>query len=257
MSSTAFRRVALLAAGATLGLATLTGTAAADTAGWTGTGDIHWMVDASALPLISGYTNNNTLVTSAFNNARTNVMGTPAAGLVPDSLPTKTYETYAAFQNAFPNLAPGSWVVYDLESWSQSAPDNTDPATYMTEFVTLAHSNPDPTQWIHVILAPALDLVQTMTTSADDCYNSADPNYQNYLTNCQIPTLVGNAQPDAYEVQSQHFEACTAAGITGCTITYQSFVQQSVAQHSPSTPPCPRWPACPPIPVARSATAQR
>jgi hypothetical protein len=220
MRSKLLVRLARLLAGVAIGLVALPGTAQAATSGWTGTSDVHWMIDANALTLISGYTGNNTLVVNAFNNNRTNVMGTPTAGLVPSALTTKTYENYAAFQSALPNLAAGTWVVYDLESWSMSDPDNTDPATYMTEFVNLAHQNS-----INVILAPALDLVKTMS-----CDNTADKGYQNYLTNCQIPTLVANAGPDAYEIQSQYFEACTAPGMTGCATTYLSFVQAAASQ---------------------------
>ncbi|HEV3359447.1 MAG TPA: hypothetical protein VG247_21795 [Pseudonocardiaceae bacterium] len=194
----------------------------------TATPGIHWLVTAAALPLISGSTGNQKLVTNAFDNARTDIMGPPPAGWAPPVAQVRGFESLADFRSAFPNLAPGTWVLYDLESWSASDPDNTDPATYLKNFVALAHSNPDPSKWLHVIAAPAADVGSAITVSS--CNVAGEPGWRNYVDNCDVPAMVGEAKPDLFEIQSQSIERCTDSKVKNCATTFPTFVGDSLAQ---------------------------
>jgi hypothetical protein len=188
----------------------------AATTGWTGTGDIRWMINSGAIDLINGNTGNTTLTTNAFDNDRTNETGTIAPNW--QSVPTRTYTSYTSFTSDVTNLAPGSWVLYDNEAWTFTPPpEQQDPGTYMAKFVALAHRHQ-----IHVILTPAVDITTKMTS----CEVTADPSWQNYLTNCDLPTLAGDAHPDAFEIQAQGYQDNTDPTSTQCGC-YAWFVRQA------------------------------
>jgi len=186
--------------------------------GWTGTGDIRWMINSGAIDLINGNTGNATLTTNAFDDNRTNETGTVAPNW--QSLPTTTYPSYTAFSAAVTQLAAGSWVIYDNESWTFTpSREQQDPGTYMAKFVALAHQHQ-----IHVILTPAVDITTKMS-----CHVTSDPSWQNYLTNCHLPTLAGDAHPDAFEIQSQGYQDDTDATSTQCGC-YAWFTRQAASQ---------------------------
>ena len=205
---------------AACGVATASGTThpQAVTSGWTGTGDIHWMINSNAIDLINSAAGNTTLTTGAFDNNRTNETGTVPSNW--QSLPTTTYPSYQSFSSAVAKLAPGSWVIYDNESWTFTpAAEQQDPGAYMAKFVALAHQHQ-----VHVILTPALDITTKMS-----CAVTGAPNWQNYLTNCRLPALAGAAHPDAFEIQAQSYQDNTDATVTGCGC-YAWFVRQAASQ---------------------------
>jgi hypothetical protein len=59
-------------------------------------------------------------------------------------------------------------------------------------------------------------------------YQDFRSGWKNYLTNCSVPTIVAQANPDEYEIQSQQYEANTSAGSScGC---FSWFVGQAAGQ---------------------------
>ena len=187
---------------------------------WTSPSSIRWMVARSAVDTIDTYVGSTTLTTNTFDNPRTNEMGTLTAGW--SAIPTTIYQSEAAFATAAANHQISTpWVVYDTEDWPATpANEQQDPATYMKNFVYVAHQYlPHP---LHVILAPANDLVRSMS-----CYVSSDPIWKNYLSGCKLPVLAARAHPDVFEIQAQGYENDTSGG-TGCGC-YAWFVRQAAA----------------------------
>ena len=186
----------------------------------------HWIISSHAIGLIDGYTGATTLTTNAFNVTSTAEIGRPANGWA--SKRTATYTFYgpvsksSSFLYALKHGTVPEGTVYvmlDMESWALTPhPEKVSPKVYLREFVTTARQHGYST-----ILAPSIDLTKGMA-----CAKTADPAWRNYLTNCTVPKIVAQANPDVYEVQSQQYEANTSgASNCGC---FAWFVGQAAAQ---------------------------
>jgi hypothetical protein len=185
-----------------------------------------WIVTSHAIGLIDGYTGSTELTTNAFNNPSTAEIGRPANGWV--SKRTATYTFYgpvsksSSFLYALKHgtVPKGTiYVMLDMESWALTPhQEKVSPKVYMRQFVTAAHDH-----GYQAILAPSIDLTKGMA-----CRKTSAPAWKNYLTNCSVPTIVAQAKPEVYEIQSQRYEANTSAGSNcGC---FAWFVKQAVAQ---------------------------
>jgi hypothetical protein len=185
-----------------------------------------WMISTRAIGLINSYTGSGTLTTSAFDVPSTAEIGGRAAGWV--TQPTATYTFYGPVSKSSSFLyalkhhkvpADTVYVMLDMESWALTPhPEQVTPKVYMKEFVTTANEH-----GYKAILAPSIDLTTGMT-----CNKTSDPAWKNYLLNCSVPTIVAQAGPAVYEVQSQRYEANTSAGTNcGC---FEWFVDQAAAQ---------------------------
>jgi hypothetical protein len=184
------------------------------------------LISGKAISLIDGYVGNNSLTVGAFNVPTTLETGTVTTGWV--SQRARTFDAYgpvtstASFLYALANHTLGnvSYVLYDNESWSMTpSNEQADPGTYMSDFVGTAHAN-----GLKAILAPSLDLTTKMTS----CDVSAKPSWENYLTNCDLPALVGAAAPDVYSIQAQSLQNDTSSSSNcGC---YDWFVAQAAAE---------------------------
>lgn len=192
----------------------------------------NWIITSGAVSLINGQTGNQTLTTNAFDVPSTAEIGTPAAGWA--SQRTTTYTFYGPVSKSSSFLyalkhhtvpAGTVYVLLDIESWSLTPhSEQVTPKVYMKEFVDTAHQH-----GYKAILAPSIDLTTGMT-----CDNTSDPSWKNYLVNCAVPTIVGQAGPDVYEIQSQHYEANTSASTDcGC---FAWFVGQAAGQARSAIP---------------------
>jgi hypothetical protein len=191
-----------------------------------------WMINSSAIGLINGYTGNGTLTTNAFDVATTIEVGTPAAKWVSQSTATFTFYGPVSKKSSFlyavkHHLVPKGtvYVLLDMESWSLTPhSEQVTPKVYLREFVSAAHKD-----GYEAIVAPSLDLTTGMS-----CSKSADPSWKNYLEDCSVPTIVANADPDVYDVQSQSFEANTSAN-SDCEC-FAWFVDQAASQAHADVP---------------------
>lgn len=167
----------------------------------------------------------NTLTVNAFDLATTLETGTVSSGWVTQHV--RTFDAYGPATNttsllyalASHTLGSATYVLYDNESWAMTpSNEQADPGTYMADFVATAHAN-----GLKAILAPSLDLTNKITA----CDVSSEPSWENYLTSCDLPALVGAAAPDVYSIQAQSLQNNTSSGSScGC---YQWFVDQSAA----------------------------
>lgn len=186
--------------------------------GWSSATDVRWLIDSGALTTLDGVANGAALATAAFDNPRTNVLGALPSDW--SAARTTTFESYADFQARVSTLPPGSWVLYDNESWRYTPHDEqTDPGAYMADFVTLAHGH-----GLHAILAPALDI-----TTAMSCRVAGEASWQNYVDSCRLPALAARARPDAYEIQSQSYETTTRTGESYADLVDEAAAQARVA----------------------------
>ncbi len=207
--------------------AACSGLAAAASAGPAAAATVsNWIVSSTAIGLIDGYLGSTTLTTDAFDVSSTAEIGKPATGWV--SKRTATYAFYgpvsksSSFLYALKHgLVPKGtvYVMLDMESWALTPhSEQVTPKVYMREFVATAS-----THGYQAILAPSIDLANGMT-----CNKTTDPAWKNYLVNCSVPTIVAQAKPAVYEIQSQRFEANTSASSNcGC---FAWFVSQAAAQ---------------------------
>ncbi len=187
----------------------------------------NWIISAKAISLIDGYTGSNTLTTSAFDVPSTAEIGAPASGWVTQR--TASYTLYGPVSESSSFLyaikhdkVPGGtvYVMLDLESWALTPhPEQVTPKVYMREFVTTAQQH-----GYKAILAPSTNLTTGMT-----CRKTSDPAWKNYLVECHVPTIVAQAGPAVYEIQSQPYEAATSTTATNCGC-FQWFVVQAAAQ---------------------------
>jgi hypothetical protein len=186
----------------------------------------NWIVSSHAIGLIDGYTGSTMLTTNAFDVPSTAEIGRPANGWV--SKRTATYTFYgpvsksSSFLYALKHGTVPKGTVYvmlDMESWALTPhSQQVSPKVYLREFVTAARQH-----GYQAILAPSIDLTKGMA-----CSKTSDPAWKNYLANCSVPTIVAQAKPDVYEIQSQRYEANTsAASSCGC---FAWFVGQAAAQ---------------------------
>jgi hypothetical protein len=185
-----------------------------------------WIVTSHAIGLIDGYTGSATLTTNAFDVPSTAEIGRPANGWV--SRRTATYTFYgpvsksSSFLYALKHGTVPKGTVYvmlDMESWALTPhSEQVTPKIYLREFVTTARKH-----GYQAILAPSINLTKGMA-----CTKTSDPSWKNYLTNCSVPRIVAQANPDVYEIQSQQYEANTSAGSScGC---FSWFVGQAAGQ---------------------------
>jgi hypothetical protein len=186
----------------------------------------NWMISSRAISLINSYTGSGTLTTNAFDVASTDEIGAPARGWVTQRTTTYTFYGPVSKQGSFlyalkhKSVPAGtSYVMLDIESWAQTPhPEQVTPKVYLRQFVSAAHQH-----GYKAILAPSVSLTTGMT-----CNRTSDPAWQNYLVNCSVPTIVAQAQPDVYEIQSQRYEASTGAGTNcGC---YRWFTTAAAGQ---------------------------
>jgi hypothetical protein len=186
----------------------------------------NWVISSRAISLINSYTGSGTLTTNAFDVASTDEIGAPARGWVAQRTTSYTFYgpvskpgsfLYALKHKTVP--AGTSYVMLDMESWANTPhSEQVTPKVYLREFVAAAHKN-----GYRAILAPSVNLTTGMT-----CNQASDPAWQNYLVNCSVPTIVAQAHPEVYEVQSQRYEASTGAGSDcGC---YKWFTTQAAGQ---------------------------
>jgi hypothetical protein len=186
----------------------------------------NWIISSQAIGLINGYTGSTALTTNAFDVASTAEIGQPASGWV--SKRTATFTFYGpvsksgSFLYALKNgkVPQGTvYVMLDMESWALTPhAEQVTPKVYMKQFVTTARKH-----GFQPILAPSISLTKGMA-----CRKTADSGWKNYLVNCSVPTIVADAGPDVYEVQSQSYEANTSTSANcGC---FAWFVSQAAAQ---------------------------
>lgn len=191
-----------------------------------------WMVSSGAIGLIDGYTGTATLTTSAFDVSTTEELGQVASGWVTQR--TVTFTAYGPASSprsllyalAHKRVPAGTrYVLYDDEYWSLTPQDEQrDPGAYMADFVAAAHA-----AGYRAILAPAIDLARGMS-----CYKQGDPAAVNYVSNCSIPRLAGEARPDIYDVQAQLYETDTSLA-AGCNC-YAWLVLESVLEARRASP---------------------
>jgi hypothetical protein len=185
-----------------------------------------WIVTSHAIGLIDGYTGSTTLTTNAFDFSSTAEIGRPANGWVSRRTATYTFYgpvsksssfLYALKQGTVPKGTV--YVMLDMESWALTPhSEQVTPKVYMREFVTTAHKHR-----YQAILAPSINLTKGMA-----CTKTSDPGWKNYLTNCSVPRIVAQANPDVYEIQSQQYEGNISAGSNcGC---FSWFVGQAAGQ---------------------------
>lgn len=201
--------------------------------------NVDWLVGAGAIGNIDSFVGNNSLTTSAFDNPNTYVTGNPGKTWI--SSTTASFSAFGppgspgSFEYALAhNLIPQgtSYVLYDVESWALTpTAEQQNPEFYMSEFVQLATD-----RGYGAILAPAVDLSNAMS-----CHRSADTDFTNYLTNCNLPLLAAEAvaqaaghkcivsqsctnPPPIYEVQAQRFESNTAP------VSYAWFASMAATQ---------------------------
>jgi hypothetical protein len=199
---------------------------AATPSGSHSTGPARWLISRDAIRLIDTYLGNDTLTTSVFDTPTTVETGDPAAGWTSQ----KTVTFYAYGSSSTPHsflyaIAKGlipsgtTYVMYDDENWSMTPLDEQqDPAQYMADFVATAHDN-----GYQAIIAPSPDI-----TTAMSCFDSAKPNWENYLGSCGIPALVAKANADIFEIQAQPYENVTGTGSNcGC---YRWIVSDAVSE---------------------------
>jgi hypothetical protein len=186
----------------------------------------NWLVSDSAIDLINSWWGNDSLATDAFDRSGTRVMfGRPPGWLSEptasfDAVGPVTYQGSFLYDLSHRLIPPGTKaVLLDLEDWSLSQKDEErDPGYFMDEFVAKAHLH-----GYQAILAPGVDLTRAMR-----CENPRQPSYVNYLVNCQLPRLVGEAGPDVYMIQAQAFENGTSLG-SDC-YCYSWFVAAAAAE---------------------------
>ena len=186
----------------------------------------NWMISSHAIGLINGYTGSSALAADAFDVPSTAEIGTPASGWVTRRTATYTFYGPVSKQSSFlyalkhHKVPSGTvYVMLDMESWALTPhPEQVTPKVYMREFVTAAVNH-----GYKAILAPSTNLTTGMT-----CNKTSDPRWKAYLEDCAVPTMVAQAGPAVYEVQSQGYEANTsAASNCGC---FEWFVGQAAAQ---------------------------
>jgi hypothetical protein len=192
----------------------------------------NWLISGKAIGLIDGYVGNNSLTVAAFDVPSTLETGTVSSGWVTQR--TRTFDAYGPVTNsssllyALANHTLGnvSSVLYDNERWAMTpSNEQQDPGTYMADFVSTAHAN-----GLRAILAPSLDLTSKMTS----CDVSSEPSWENYLTSCDLPALVGAAAPDVYSIQAQSLQNDTSSSSNcGC---YGWFVDQAATQSQAVNP---------------------
>lgn len=184
------------------------------------------MISSRAVNLINNYTGSSTLTTGAFDVASTEEIGTPARGWVVQRTTSYTFYGPASKTGSFlyalkHHTVPAgtSYVMLDMESWAKTPhSEQVSPKVYLRQFVSTAHQH-----GYKAILAPSVDLTSGMT-----CNRTSDPAWQNYLANCSVPTIVAQAAPEVYEIQSQRYEASTGGGTScGC---YEWFTTQAAGQ---------------------------
>jgi hypothetical protein len=189
--------------------------------------NIDWLVGSGAISLLDSYVGNSLLSTNAFDNPNTFVTGHPREHW--------TSSTTASFTAYGPPSSPGSfeyalshgllpksttYVLYDDEDWSLTPlAEQQNPELYMTEFVQLATD-----YGYKAILAPAIDL-----TNAMPCYKPGDPDWANYLYDCNIPELAADAGPSIYEVQAQRLESNTSTQTNCDCYTWFADTAESLA----------------------------
>jgi hypothetical protein len=220
------RRRSLLAMGAAA-VAVFAGTAAVASAGPAAGATLsNWMISSQAIGLINGYTGSNTLTTSAFDVPSTAEIGAPAAGWVTQRTATYTFYGPVSKSSSFlyalkhHKVPAGTvYVMLDMESWALTPhQEQVTPKVYMREFVSAATKH-----GYQAILAPSIDLTRGMT-----CTKTSHTAWRNYLSDCSVPTIVAQAGPAVYEIQSQRYEADTSGNSNcGC---FAWFVGQAAGQ---------------------------
>ena len=174
-----------------------------------------WMISSRAISLINNYAGGSALTTNAFDVASTDEIGSPARGWVTQRTTTYTFYGPVSKPGSFLYVlkhhtvpAGTTYVMLDMESWAKTPhSEQVTPKVYLREFVSAAHKH-----GYKAILAPSIDLTTGMT-----CNHTSDPAWKNYLANGSVPTIVAQAAPEVYEIQSQRYEASTGAGLNcGC-----------------------------------------
>jgi hypothetical protein len=186
----------------------------------------NWLVSHGAINLINSWWGNDSLATEAFDRSGTRVMYGPPQGWLSeatasfDAVGPVTYRGSFLYDLSHGLIPAGTKaVLLDLEDWSLSQKDEErDPGYFMDEFVAKAHLH-----GYQAILAPGVDLTRAMR-----CENPRRPSYVNYLLDCQLPRLVGQAGPDVYMIQAQAFENRTSLG-SNC-YCYSWFVATAAAE---------------------------
>jgi hypothetical protein len=185
-----------------------------------------WIVSSHAIALIDGYTGSATLTSNAFDVTSTAEIGRPANGWVSKRTATYTFYGPVSKSSSFlyalrhGTVPKGTvYVMLDMESWALTPhSQQVSPKVYLRQFVTTARQH-----GYQAILAPSVDLTKGMA-----CNKTSDPAWENYLTDCTVPKIVAQANPDVYEIQSQRYEGNTGAGSNcGC---FAWFVGQATAQ---------------------------
>jgi hypothetical protein len=167
-----------------------------------------WVVGRSAINLIDAFWGNDSLAVDAFDRPGTRVTYGRPAGWSSESTASFDAVGPVTFRGSFlydlaHHLIPARTkaVLLDLEDWTLSPADEArEPAYFLDKFVAIAHHN-----GYEAIVAPGTDLTKVMR-----CYQPDEPTYLNYLDNCDLPQLVGQARPDIYEIQAQYLENNTS-----------------------------------------------
>lgn len=198
-----------------------------------GSTGVQWLIGQSGIDTINSYTGSTTLTANVFNSRSSYVFSLPVAS---NWLTHRTayYTSYAAFSAAVAHHrvpAGTTEVMYDNENWS-STPlrEQSNPATYERNFVTLAHQH-----GYRAILTPALNIVNNMA-----CFNGNLTLLQNYL-NCGVPRMSAAAGADVFEIQAQGNEDALS---TNCATNPGSFycvVTKSAAQARTVAPNLTIW----------------
>ncbi len=124
-----------------------------------------------------------------------------------------SYTSEAQFEAAAASLPVGSWVMYGLESTTNSPlAEKQDPKTYLSQFSRTAHDH-----GLHSIIVPGIDLVNVSGSNVHA--NPGEPGWQAYLRT-GIPGACDNA--DVFLCESQSLQAQLA--------TFNSLLSQAKAQ---------------------------
>jgi hypothetical protein len=157
-----------------------------------------WVIDAHAVDLLRGIGASGALLNEAFGGTRAYVSG-PPGGL---GIPTATYDSYTAIQNAFADGAlPGKYraVLLDMEHWNFTPHvEQVNPAKYEQLAAALVHRHKAGGHAMLLIDAPASDIVQAR------CSCTGASVWQHYLD----WNIAGGAAryADVIDIQAQGLE---------------------------------------------------
>lgn len=149
-----------------------------------------WMIDKPTLTNLINAGLSTTLLQTAFNSANTFQISASGTNRITSSTYTEHYYSYAQFSADITNSAVTagvSYIIYDQESNTGETPaqESAAPATYYSEFATLAHAH-----GYKFIAAPASDI-----------FTGAGDQWTNYLNSGLIAEMAAYSEVISLQMQ--------------------------------------------------------